>query len=386
MSRLAIITTHPIQYYAPVFKALAGQHKQTKVFYTSGEGSIKKFDPDFQKTIEWDIPLLDGYDYTFLKNTASNPGTTHFRGIINPDAITAIDKFDPAVVLVYGWAWHSHLKIIRHYAKTKKIWFRGDSTLLDATKGYRKVIRYILLKWIYRHVNLAFYVGAQNRAYFQHFGLKESQLKFAPHSIDNNRYSADRSEEAASIRQQLQVPLSGILVLFAGKLEQKKDPFALLEAFEYVTNGDVFLLFAGNGELEKELKLRAGHSVKKDKIFFLGFQNQSVMPALYQACQIFCLPSVGPGETWGLAVNEAMAAGRAVIVSDKVGCAVDLVKEGVNGAIFKSGDRRDLSIKLQNLSESTDLLEKAGEASKRIIENWSVDKQVSFILRELNTI
>jgi glycosyltransferase involved in cell wall biosynthesis len=175
-------------------------------------------------------------------------------------------------------------------------------------------------------------------------------------------------------------------VLFAGKLEQKKDPFALLEAFEYVTNGDVFLLFAGNGELEKELKLRAGHSVKKDKIFFLGFQNQSVMPALYQACQIFCLPSVGPGETWGLAVNEAMAAGRAVIVSDKVGCAVDLVKEGVNGAIFKSGDRRDLSIKLQNLSESTDLLEKAGEASKRIIENWSVDKQVSFILRELNTI
>jgi glycosyltransferase involved in cell wall biosynthesis len=386
MSKLAIITTHPIQYYAPVFQAIAKEHPDFKVFYTWGEDSVKKFDPDFRKTIEWDIPLLEGYDYQFLKNTSSNPGTSHFRGIVNPDAIQEIDRFKPDFILVYGWAWHSHLKIIRHYARKKKVWFRGDSTLLDATKGSKKIIRTFFLRWIYRHIDLAFYVGTQNKKYFQRFGLKEHQLKFAPHSIDNNRFSMDKKDEAARIREQIGIPATGIVLLFAGKLEPKKDPFTLLEAFEHLASENVFLLFAGNGVLEEELKARARRSVKKKAIFFLGFQNQSTMPALYQACQIFCLPSVGPGETWGLAVNEAMAARRPVVVSDKVGCAVDLVKEGINGYIFRNSDKEDLAHQLQNLIEKADQLEKFGAASQKIIENWSFENQVSLILEELNTV
>ncbi|RYG43910.1 MAG: glycosyltransferase family 1 protein, partial [Chitinophagaceae bacterium] len=83
MKRLAIVVTHPIQYYAPVFQALtASKQVELKVFYTWGEGSVKKFDPDFKKVIEWDIPLLEGYAYEFLTNKSSDPGTHHFRGII----------------------------------------------------------------------------------------------------------------------------------------------------------------------------------------------------------------------------------------------------------------------------------------------------------------
>ncbi|MDB5208680.1 MAG: glycosyltransferase [Flavisolibacter sp.] len=386
MSRLAIVTTHPIQYYAPVFQAMAKKHPDTKVFYTWGEDSIQKFDPDFQKNIEWDIPLLEGYDYQFLKNTSSNPGTAHFKGIINPDAFRAIDEFNPDAILVYGWAWHSHLKIIRHYAKKKKVWFRGDSTLLDSTRGYKKFIRYVFLRWVYSHVDLAFYVGTQNKKYFQYFGLKDKQLKFAPHAIDNSRFSTDRKAEAGQLREQLHIPLSGKVVLFAGKLEPKKDPFTLLQAFEEVDDENLFLVFAGNGILEKELKERADQSVKKNNLAFLDFQNQSAMPVLYQACQIFCLPSVGPGETWGLAVNEAMAAGCAVIVSDKVGCAPDLVKEEKNGSIFRHKNSGDLARVIQSMIKKNDVLEESGEASKKIIENWSFEKQVSVILEELKKI
>jgi hypothetical protein len=171
MSRLAIITTHPIQYYAPVFQAIAKKNSETKVFYTWGKDSVQKFDPDFQKNIEWDIPLLDGYDYEFLENTSSNPGTSSFRGIINPNVFDIIDQFNPDAILIYGWAWQSHFAIIRHYSKKKKIWFRGDSTLLDEKKGFKKILRTIFLRWIYKHVDLAFYVGTQNKIYFKHFKI-----------------------------------------------------------------------------------------------------------------------------------------------------------------------------------------------------------------------
>lgn len=384
MSRLAIVTTHPIQYYAPVFKALARKHPQTKVFYTWGKDSIRKFDPDFKKVIEWDIPLLDGYAYQFLKNTAKDPGTSHFKGIVNPDAIAQIDAFNPDIILVYGWSWQSHLKIIRHYAKRKTVWFRGDSTLLDPSNRLKQILRGLFLRWVYRQVDTAFYVGQQNKQYFQAFGLKEKQLRFAPHSIDNSRFATDKSQEASQLRETLGIPPEGIVVLFAGKLEPKKDPFTLLDAFEQLTNDNVYLLFAGNGVLEEALKNRANESPKTKAIFFLDFQNQSTMPALYQACQIFCLPSAGPGETWGLAVNEAMAAGLAVLVSNKAGCAEDLVQEGINGSVFQSQNSQDLYEKLTWLTQDTAALKVLGKVSQQLIEKWSFENQVTLILNEIN--
>ena len=112
--RLAIVTTHPIQYYAPVFKLLADKI-DVKVFYTWGSEAMEKFDPGFGKAISWDIPLLDGYSYEWVKNTAPNPGSHHFKGIINPNLINQIKFWQADAILVYGWAYDSHLKVIRHF-------------------------------------------------------------------------------------------------------------------------------------------------------------------------------------------------------------------------------------------------------------------------------
>ncbi len=79
--RLAVVTTHPIQYYAPLFRLLAKEPGiELKVFYTwsqSQQGA--KYDIDFGKMIEWDIPLLDGYSYEFVNNVAKDPGLTSFQ-------------------------------------------------------------------------------------------------------------------------------------------------------------------------------------------------------------------------------------------------------------------------------------------------------------------
>ncbi|HEY4196557.1 MAG TPA: glycosyltransferase family 4 protein [Mucilaginibacter sp.] len=369
MKQLAIITTHPIQYYAPVFKLLhQRQQIDIKVFYTWGKDAVKKYDPGFKKEIEWDIPLLDGYPFEWVANTSDQPGSHHFHGIVNPDLNTQLEELNPDAILVLGWAYNSHLRALRHFKNKIPVYFRGDSTLLDEQKNIKSLLKSIYLKWVYRHVDHAFYVGTNNKAYFKKYGLKESQLSFAPHAVDNERFGVNRDGEAAALRHSLELSSTDILIVFAGKFEEKKNPLLVLEAFVQLDQANCHLLFVGNGELEDELKQKAGSA---NNIHFKDAQNQAYMPVIYQACDLFCLPSKGPGETWGLAVNEAMAAGKAVLVSDKVGCAINLVKDDDNGAIFKSGDADDLLQKLKSLVESKEKLNRYGKHALNHIKDWN---------------
>jgi glycosyltransferase involved in cell wall biosynthesis len=387
MKRLAIVVTHPIQYYAPVFKLMsATKDVHIKVFYTWGEASLRKYDPGFQREIEWNIPLLEGYEYAYLKNASKSPGTHSFNGIINPDIQKTLQTFDPHAILVYGWSWNSHLKVLRTFSGQKPIWFRGDSNLLDRKGGVKEYARFIFLQWVYKRVDLAFYVGTANKAYFRKFGLKEDQLKWAPHAIDNRRFGEGSSAAMQSFRDKLGIPYNATVILFAGKLEPKKDPLVLIEAFSTLANSNCYLLMVGNGVLEAAVKQKAMESTVKDRILFLDFQNQEQMPVVYQSCDLFCLPSRGPGETWGLAVNEAMAAGKAVLVSDKVGCAQDLVKEGYNGSRFQAGNVEDLQRCLANLVADSSLLKVMGKKSQEIISVWSFENQAQSILEELKKV
>jgi glycosyltransferase involved in cell wall biosynthesis len=379
--RLAIITTHPIQYYAPVFKQLAKQ-VDVKVFYTWGETSIAKHDPGFGKTIQWDIDLLAGYDYQWLNNTAADPGSHHFNGIVNPDIIDSVEAWQPDTILVYGWAYKSHLKVLRHFKNKLPVLFRGDSTLLDEKPGLKSLIRTVYLKWIYKHVDYALYTGLNNKAYFKKHGLQNKQLVFAPHAVDNDRFAITRDKEVADLKQQLNINEDSLLILFAGKLEDKKDPALLLKSFINLGAANLHLLFVGNGVLSSQLKQQAN---AYPNVHFMDFQNQTYMPVIYQACDIFCLPSKGPGETWGLAVNEAMACGKPILVSDKSGCAADLVKNNINGYIHKAASVTDITEKLAYLVNIGKIaLSQIGKNSKQIIEQWSFTIQANNIINYKN--
>ena len=190
MKKLAIITTHPIQYHAPLYELLTSRgHLSLKVFYTWGESVLKdKYDPGFGKVVEWDIPLLKGYDYAFLENISTDKGSHHFNGIINPDIIRTVQAYQPDAVLVYGWSFSSHLKLMRAFKGRVPVLFRGDSTLLDEAGGLSRLKRRLFLRWVYRYSDYALYVGKNNADYFIKAGLKERQLVFGPHAIDNDRF------------------------------------------------------------------------------------------------------------------------------------------------------------------------------------------------------
>lgn len=335
MKKLAIITSHPIQYNAPLFKKLAEvPYLELLVFYTWGiDGAKIKYDPGFNQEIKWDLPLLDGYNYQFCYNVSKKPGSHHFSGIKTPKLISQIEEWGADIIWVWGWAFHSHLAVLRHFKGKTKILFRGDSTLLDEAPGFsiKKLVRKVFLKWVYSHVDKVFYVGTNNKDYFLKFGLKKNQLVLAPHSVDNGRFerlTGSGYQNLAAMRESLELVEDDFVLLFAGKLETKKNPLFLIHVIKLLGDTKVKVVFVGNGHLEAELKSLAPSQVK-----FLNFQNQTTMPIVYRLADLFVLPSLGPGETWGLAINEALACGTPVAASIYCGGSVDLINFD-NGFLF----------------------------------------------------
>ena len=318
MKRLAILSTHPIQYNAPLFRLIAADPDiELKVFYSKVTEEVR-FDKDFGQEVTWDIPLTEGYAHESFAASES-------AGL--QALIAGIKGFAAGAVLVFGWNFAGHLAVMKHFKGNVPVWFRGDSTLIDPLPLWKRIARKLWLRYVYRHVDTAFYVGQANYRYYRWCGLQESQLVYAPHAVDNEFFMKDDNERharALEIREELGIPKEAFVFLFVGKLEAKKQPLELARAFleMQLQANRAHLIYVGSGQLEHQLRASTKDA---PNIHLVGFKNQSEMPVWYRVANTLCLPSKGPGETWGLAVNEAMASGCTAIVSDRVGCAEDLV-------------------------------------------------------------
>ena len=387
MKKLAIITTHPIQYNAPLFKMLHERNEvEIIVFYTWSQSAAgAKYDPGFGREINWDIPLLSGYPYTFVNNISKEPGSHHFKGMDNPTLISEIKAWKADAVLVYGWSFKSHLKALKYFKGKIPVFFRGDSTLLDARGGFKNVLRKIWLKYVYSKVDLALYAGAANKSYFLQHGLQEKQLAFMPHATDNSRFAATEksSIEGKAIRNSFSIPKDEMVFLFAGKLEEKKQPGMLADAFAKINNEHAHLIIAGNGALENELKKRYSGN---NSIHFLPFQNQSAMPGLYAACDVFVLPSKGPNETWGLCLNEVMAAGKPVIATDACGAAYDLIEENETGFMISRNDQHALQDKMNYFADGRESALKMQDCVLKKIKQYSYEKDCEAVEKAMKAI
>ena len=525
--RLAIIVSHPIQYYSPWFRHIAEHMRQEvegtrreargqrpedgdpdslhaaelarrvakrptdtsnlqqnalRVFYLWDFGVTEKTDKGFGKVVKWDVDLLEGYDHELVPNVSARPGTDWFGGLDNPGLSQRVKAFAPDAVLQFGYNYKSLVNFdLRWNTKRAPLLFRGDSHLLaeDGERGkgqeamgtrLKRWMREIGLRLLFRRFACFLAVGKANADYFRAHGVPESKIVRCPHVVDNEFFRREPEDtrglkdeetkglkdwESRGLRAELGIPEDELVFLFAGKLEEKKQPGQLLEAFLAADLPKATLLFVGSGELESALKEKASHSrvfetaegkltrmkgrisplggadrtgqecsspetpgfrgessegeiaeqeshsrAERDRqlgelseavklrglntdgvraaaptglrgecsapsdlgarkgpsqktedckltsddcehrVLFLPFQNQSRMPLVYRLGDALVLPS-GYWETWGLAVNEAQACGRPSLVSDCVGCARDIIREGENGMIFRTDDWGD---------------------------------------------
>lgn len=351
MTRLAILASHPVQYYAPLFRALAKRLDLT-VFYAHDANANDQARAGFGIGFEWDVDLLSGYKHSFLVNVAHNPGLDRFGGVDTPEIRTRLQEGRFDVLLVMGWYQKSFIQgLIAAKRLGVPVMVRGDSHL-DTPRNFLKVFaKRIVYPLFLRSFDAALVVGKRNRTYWEHYGYPKNRIFEAPHCVDNAFFAGRATpEERKSLRESLGVKPETKLALLAGKLIPLKRPFDVIDAIAInrATGYNLELLIAGSGPLEDEVRERGKQ--KGVPIHFLGFYNQTEMPQAYAAADTLVMCS--ESETWGLVVNEALASGTPAIIADSVGCAPDLADLFGCNAVFQMGNVSELAEKLSKFVQS----------------------------------
>jgi glycosyltransferase involved in cell wall biosynthesis len=368
MIRLAFIVSHPIQYYAPLYRRLAQRDDlEIKVFFT-WHGGGAQIDHGFKKEVAWDLPLTEGYDYEVISNLARDPGSHHFFGLRNPSLVQRVLDWRPDAVHVTGYAYASHLGAIRALARRGiPVLFRGDSHLLgEHQAGWRWHFKRAVLSKIYSWPTAFLYVGEANKEYYRSLGVPEERLYYCPHSIEVERFAEpdiEWEQQAMAWKAELKIESDKFVLLYAGKFEEGKQPLPLMKAILEHPDPRLLLVMVGDGELGPRVREMADKHPQRFRV--VPFQNQSRMPVVYRLGDLVVLPSMG--ETWGLTANEALACGRAVILSDQVGCYPDVIRTEEIGKVFAVNDWADFCKKLASFSFTRD------DAVRQKIKKWAVN-------------
>ncbi len=388
--RLAVVLSHPTQYYSPWFRWIRGNAAiELLVFYLWDFGIVPTVDPNFGTSVKWDVDLLSGYESEFVPNASGRPGAEHFFGFNNPGLARRLAEWRPDALLLFGYKWASHLRAAAWARRNRvPILFRGDSHFLG--RGKPRLHVRLLLSLLFSRFSAFLYVGSANRNYFEALGVPPRKLFFCPHCVDASLFDPARDgcrAAAAALRVEAGISPSAQVVLFAGKLVAAKQPFELLEAFLQLNPPGVALVFVGEGPEKERLRRRVGETPGADAaVRFLPFANQSEMPARLMMADLLALPSRGFYETWGLIVNEAMHMGVPCLVSDRVGCQQDLVTPGETGWVFAAEDRHALRETLRGAIADIQAPPKAAalrEAARRRISGFTYPQATRGLLDAL---
>ena len=377
--RLAIVTSHPIQYAAPLYAYLSRDPGLAlTVLYCSDFSLRGAHDPGFGADLSWDIDLLAGYDSVFLGERSRTRRVGGFWSLVCPELAREISPARYDAVWVHGQQFAAYV-LAFGLAKLQGIpvMTRGDTHLGLSRAPWRAALRRMVLGVQYRHIDRFLAVGSRNRAYYRALGVPGERIFDLPFSVDNDRFSRGSALSPAArrgARARLGARDGQVVLLYASKLMRRKHPDDLLRAAaKLVARGhDVHVVVAGSGEMDEELRQLAAGLDLLERVCFTGFVNQRALPELYAACDVFVLPA--EDEPWGLIVNEVMCAGLPVVVGAGVGCAPDLVQANVNGFTCEAGNPASLAAVLEPLVADGALRRRMGEASRRRIASHGYEQ------------
>jgi glycosyltransferase involved in cell wall biosynthesis len=385
--RLAYLVSHPIQYQAPLLRRIAQEPDIDLTVFFGSDFSVRAYqDEGFGVDIKWDVPLLDGYRHEFLPVIRDN-GTQTVTTPLNHGITSRLRGYGGAppfdVLWVHGYAMVNALHgILAAKSLGIPVLLRGDMWLRDRPRsGTKLVLKRLFFEGLKKLVDGVLSVGTLNEAYWRHYLGDDVPLFLMPYAVDNDSIQ-ERSVEARAGRdelmQELNLDTGRPVILFASKLQRRKHCNDLLEAYKRLvidwTDGPApYLLIVGDGEERAALEEKAARS-GLDGIRFCGFRNQSELPRFFDISTVFVLPA--RHEPWGLIVNEVMNAGRAVIVSDDVGCQPDLITDGVEGYVYPVGDVNALTEALRRILNSPEATAEMGRRALEKIRTWSFEEDV----------
>ncbi|WP_234736334.1 glycosyltransferase family 4 protein [Tellurirhabdus bombi] len=381
-----IINSHPIQYFAPLYQYIAkDSFIKLNVYYCSNYGLNAELDKLFGVNVKWDLSLLDGYSYKILKNNSTNPSIYSFWGLLNLEIIYQLWKAPKSVIWIHGWA-HATNWLAIFFSKVfgHTVCLRGESPLChewSKSKLSRLRRKLIFKSVLFPLVDRFFYIGKQNKAFYEYFGVKDQKLIWMPYAVNNDFFREQyliNYPKRDEIRRRLGINLNDRVILYSGKYTNKKRPIDLLKAYHLIKPSNVSLIFMGEGDMRKELESYIKEN-QLQNVYLTGFINQSEIANFYSIANVYVMCS-GVGETWGLSTNEAMNFKLPIVLSDQVGCAEDLLEEGHNGFLYQAGDVVQLSLILEKLlSKNTEEISEMGDKSSKKVGIYSYGTILSVI-------
>ena len=365
--RVAVLATHPIQYQAPLWRGLALRPDLKLHVFFGSDISVRGYrDEEFGVKVQWDVPLLAGYEHTFLSRDPAlqrisfwQPRARGLRGHLM--------DFSPDVVLLTAYNsmfWIGALLQARSLGLP--VVLRHEASDAAASRSPRKAfLRDLTLRGFYSQIARFAVIGTEARRHLGRLGVPADRIGWAPYCVDSAQVEAQVGQwqpRRDELRAKLGIRAGDVALIFSGKLIPKKQPLLIFDAIEGLSvekRQRVHLIVMGDGELRAAVE-RKGREVLGARFHPVGFVNQSEMGRWYAAADCLVLPSQkGAGETWGLVVNEALQFGLPSVVSDGVGCHPDLVGPAT-GRVFRSDSVYDLT---RALTETMDNLLRDGPAT-----------------------
>ncbi|HEY5255892.1 MAG TPA: glycosyltransferase family 4 protein [Acidobacteriaceae bacterium] len=395
MLRVAYLLSHPIQYQSPLLRLLAQQPElELTVLYTSDFSVRSYHDKGFGAAVEWDVPLLGGYSHEFLPRQLDGQDVSFFRPL-NCGIYHRLWQGQFDVLWIHGYATlNSWMAMVAAKMLEIPVLLRTDSTLIDHPRGPAKLaVKKLFFRILRRFTFGVLSVGQRNTEYWRHHLGSDIPVFSIPYAVDN-AFFQERCRAASAtrerLRQELGLEANRPVLLFASKLLERKCCIDLVDAhLELVrrlklkdgSQPSPYLLIVGEGEQRPQIeaRLQQASAGQREGVRLLGFRNQSELPRFYDLCDVFVLPSIH--EPWGLVVNEAMNAAKAVVVSDQVGCQPDLVKDGENGLVYPARSVKVLADALERVLADPAVYRKMGERSLERIQVFSFEANVRGLMQ-----
>ncbi|MBA3921779.1 MAG: glycosyltransferase family 4 protein [Nostocaceae cyanobacterium] len=353
--RLAVLVTHPVQYFAPIFRELAQRPDlQLKVFFGCDHGVMPSEDPNFGVVFKWDCQPTEGFEHEFL-STSSLESLQGLAGMqLATKAAVMIGHYKPDTILIFSYspAFITTSTLLLRLAG-HKLMLRAETTDEAVTRSYFKdKIRQIMLGLYYRQFTYFFPIGTNSINHYRRMGVDENRLTLAFYAIDVDYFQKQVDfwlPQREFLRTTAGIKPQDCVLMYCGKMFPDKNPLLISDAIAMLLPEEkekIWLIAVGEGELRQEFEVSAKAQLE-EKAIFVGFKNQSELGKYYAMSDILILPSLR-GETWGLVINEAFQFGLKVIVSDKVGSGRDLIINTDKGWIFSSGNLTELYKMISN--------------------------------------
>ena len=354
------------------------------VAYCTLHGAEAAHDPEFGATVQWDVPLMDGYNWVEVPNKGS--GREGFFGLYNTALWKLIRRGNFDAILCYtGYLrasfWIAYLA--SRLSRTAFL-FGTDTTTLAPLDGrmWKRSVKRILWPALYRLADQVIVPSNGTRDLMRSLGIPEDRITLTPYVVDNDWWKAQSAiVNRAAVRASWGATPSTPVVLFCAKLQPWKRPLDLLHAFAQSQVDNALLVFAGDGPLRSRLESEAASLGIRDRLRFLGFVNQSQLPAVYTASDLMVLPS--EYDAFGVVVNEAMLCGCAVASSDHVGAARDLIAPVDPSFIYLCGDVAALAHLLRRALTSSTILAEYGQSARCRMDSWSPRENIAGVMEAI---